>query len=122
MRLQLCACMKSSVLCVSRDLLQTHLLRSDGSFSLVQSTSIFRRLITAPSFSGSRDIFIYLELACHDEQNGSQTFKIGARIVELWRFKSRKVEKLQEEDHLAIFYGERVFSDAAKNSTIFGRN
>ena len=48
-------------------------------------------------------IFLYLESACHDEQNGSQTFKIGARIAKLWRFKARKVEKLQEEDRLAIF-------------------
>ena len=29
--------------------------------------------------------------------------KIGARIVESWRFKAQKVEKLLEEDHLAIF-------------------
>ena len=43
---------------------------------------------------------IFLESACHDEQNGDQIFKIGARIAELWQFKARK---LQEEDHLAIF-------------------
>ena len=36
---------------------------------------------------------IYLELACHDEQNGSQSFKLQARITKLWRFKARKVEK-----------------------------
>ena len=42
-------------------------------------------------------------LACHVEQNGSQSFKIKARIAELWRFKARKVKKLQEEDRLAIF-------------------
>ena len=41
-------------------------------------------------------------MACHDKQNGGQTFKIGARIAELWQFKAQKVEKLQE-DHLAIF-------------------
>ena len=46
---------------------------------------------------------VYLELACHDKQNGGQTFEIGARITELWRFKARKVEKLKEEDRLAIF-------------------
>ena len=70
-------------------------------------------------------IFLYLESACHDEQNGSQTFKIGARIAKLWRFKARKVEKLLEEDRLAIFkpsLWRRVFSDAAKNGTIFSRN
>ena len=48
-------------------------------------------------------IFLYLESACHDEQNGGQTFTIGASIAELWRFKAGKVEKLQEEDRLAIF-------------------
>ena len=64
---------------------------------------IFCWLITAPPFSQSRDIFIYLELACHDKQNDSQTFKIGARIAELWQFKARKVEKLQEEDRFAFF-------------------
>ena len=63
----------------------------------------FCRLITAPPFSRSCDIFIYLELACHDEQNSSQTFKIGTRITELWQFKAQKVEKLKEEDRLAIF-------------------
>ena len=56
---------------------------------------------TAPPFSLSH-IFKYLELACHDEQNGGQSFKIGARIAELWQFKARKVKKLQEKDHLAI--------------------
>ena len=29
--------------------------------------------------------------------------KLRARIAELWRFKVRKVKKLQEKDHLAIF-------------------
>ena len=32
-----------------------------------------------------------------------QSFKIGARIIELWQFKARKVKKLQEEDCLVIF-------------------
>ena len=45
---------------------------------------------------------MFLELACHDEQNDGQTFKLQARIAELWRFKVRKVKKLQE-DRLAIF-------------------
>ena len=58
---------------------------------------------TTPPFSRSRDIFIYFELACHDEQNCGQSFKIGARIAKLWQFKARKVKKLQEEDCLAIF-------------------
>ena len=38
---------------------------------------------------------------------------------------SSESEKLQEENPLAIFnpgYGEHVFSDAAKNSTMFSRN
>ena len=51
----------------------------------------------------------------------ARIFKIGARIAELWGFKARKVKKLQEEDHLVVF-GERVFSDVAKNGTIFRRN
>ena len=32
----------------------------------------------------ANEIFIYLESACHDEQNDSQSFKIGARIAKLW--------------------------------------
>ena len=66
-------------------------------------------------------IFLYnLELAFHDEQNGGQSFKIGARIAELWRFKAQKVKKLQE-DRLAIFkpgLWRTGFSDAVKNGTI----
>ena len=49
------------------------------------------------------EYFIYLELACYVEQNGSQSFKIRAKIAELWRFKAQNVKKLQEEAHLAIF-------------------
>ena len=48
-------------------------------------------------------LYNYLESARHDKQHGGQSFKIGARIVELWQFKARKVKKLQEEDCLAIF-------------------
>ena len=33
----------------------------------------------------------------------ARILKIIARIAELWQFKARKVKKLQEEDHLAIF-------------------
>ena len=72
-----------------------------------------------------QDIFVYLESACHDEQNGGQSFKIGARIAELWRFKARKMKKLQEEDCLTIFkpgLWQMSFLDAAKNGTIFSRN
>ena len=29
-------------------------------------------------------IYIYLESACHDEQNGGQSFNLRARIAELW--------------------------------------
>ena len=73
----------------------------EAAFSLFKSIRIFRWFKTAPSFSRSRDIFIYLESACHDKKHGG--FKIGARIAELRRFKVRKVKKLQEKDHLAIF-------------------
>ena len=51
----------------------------------------------------SRDIYIYLESACHDEQNGGQSFNLRARIAELWQFKARKLEKGEEDDRLAIF-------------------
>ena len=61
------------------------------------------RFNTAPPFSQSRDVYIYLESACHDEQSGGQSFKIRARIAELWQFKAQKVKKLQEKDRLAIF-------------------
>ena len=60
-------------------------------------------LKTALPFSRSRDVFIYLELAYHDEQNGGQNFKIGARIAELWQFKARKVKKTSRRNCLAIF-------------------
>ena len=40
------------------------------------------------------NIYIFLKLACHDEQNGGQTFELPARIAELWQFKVRKVKKL----------------------------
>ena len=59
------------------------------------SVSLYSTAISQPRY-----IFIFLESACHDKQNGDQIFKIGARIAELWQFKARK---LQEEDHLAIF-------------------
>ena len=70
-------------------------------------------------------MFKYLESACHDEQNGCQSFKIGARFAELWQFKVQKVKKLREEDRLAIFkpgLRQTGFLDAAKNGTIFSRN
>ena len=40
----------------------------------------------------------YLESAYHDEQNDGQSFKIQARITELWQFKARKVKILRQED------------------------
>ena len=46
---------------------------------------------------------IYLEFACHNEQNGGQSFNLQARIAELWRFITRKLEKDEENDCLAIF-------------------
>ena len=45
---------------------------------------------------------MYLELACHDEQNGGQSFKIRARIPKLWRFKAPKRKKFLKENCLAI--------------------
>ena len=63
-----------------------------------------------------------LELACHDEQNGGQSFNLQARIAELWRFKAQKLEK---DDRLAIFkpgLWRTGFSDAAKNGTISSNN
>jgi len=42
-------------------------------------------------------------LACHDKQNGSQSFNLRAGIAELWRFKAQKLEKVKEDDCLAIF-------------------
>ena len=46
---------------------------------------------------------MYLESACHDEQIGDQSFNMRARIAELWRFKAQKVNKIKEDDRLAIF-------------------
>ena len=45
-------------------------------------------------------MFLYIY---HDEQNGGQNFKIGARIAELWQFKARKVKKTSRRNCLAIF-------------------
>ena len=59
--------------------------------------------ITMRSFYPSRDIYIYLELTCHDKQNGGQRFNLHARIADLWRLKAQKVDKLEEDDRLAIF-------------------
>ena len=36
-------------------------------------------------------------------QNGGQSFALGPRIAELWRFKGRKVEKFCKEDRFAFF-------------------
>ena len=70
-----------------------------------------------------KDGHIYLKSPCHDEQNGGQSFNLQARIAELWRFKVRKLEKNEEDDRPAIFKpGKQVFSDAAKNVTIFSSN
>ena len=65
--------------------------------------------ITWQRFCLSRDIYIYLESACYGKQNGGQNFNLRARIAELWRFKARKVDKLEEDDRLSLVYGERVF-------------
>ena len=86
-----------------------------------------------PSAKNSTAIFLiayviflynYLELACLEKQNGGQSFKIGARIAELWQFKARKVKKLQK-DHSAIFklgLRQTGFLNIVKNGTIFTRN
>jgi len=42
-------------------------------------------------------------LACHEKQNGGQSFNLRAWITKLWRFKARKREKGKEDDRLAIF-------------------
>ena len=54
-------------------------------------------------FCLSCDIYTYLELAYHDEQNDGKSFKLQAGIAELWRFKAQKVKKLHDKNHLAIF-------------------
>ena len=55
-------------------------------------------LVTRWPFQISCDIYIYLELACHDKQNGGQSFNL--------------------RQSLTLVYGKQVFSDAAKNGTI----
>ena len=84
---------------------------------------IVHRPKIGPPFYYSRDIYIYLQSACHDKQHGDQSFNLRARIAELWRFKTRKVEKTSQRklfSHLEAC--EQVFSDAAKNGTVFSRN
>ena len=44
-------------------------------------------------------------MACHDEQNGDQSFSLQARIAKL----SRKVEKVKKKDRLAIFKPQTGF-------------
>ena len=46
---------------------------------------------------------MYLELACHDEQNGGQRFALRPRITELWELKGQKVESINEENCLSFF-------------------
>ena len=55
-------------------------------------------------FCLSSDIYIYicLESACHDEQNGDQSFILRARIAELRRFKVHKVENNDEDNDLSF--------------------
>ena len=74
------------------------------------------------SFCLSCDVYIYLELACHGEQNGAQSFNLQARIAELWRLKPRKVTKKIVQQSVSLIYVERVFLEVAKNDTIFGSN
>ena len=62
-----------------------------------------RSAISSPPFSKPPNIFIYLELACHDKQNGGQSFVLHPRIAKLWQFKGRKVKNNHEEDHIAFF-------------------
>ena len=47
--------------------------------------------------------YIYLELACHDEQNGCQIFVLCPRITKLWQFIACKVEKDDKEGHFSFF-------------------
>ena len=71
--------------------------------SLFQSMPKLRSAISAPPFYESHDIFIHLELACHDKQNGCQRFALRPRIAELWRFKGCKVKNNGKENHIAFF-------------------
>ena len=46
---------------------------------------------TGPPFHLSRDMYLYntyLELACHDKQNGGQNINLQTRIAELWQFEA----------------------------------
>ena len=65
--------------------------------------------ITGPLFFKSYDIFIYLESACHDdEQNGSQSFVLCPRIAELQETMGTKSKMLMKKIDFP-FYGKRVF-------------
>ena len=64
---------------------------------------------------------MYLESACHNEQNGNQKFVLRPGIAAPWQLKVCKVEKIVFS-YLRLAYGNRVFSDAAKNITIFSSN
>ena len=77
--------------------------QSNGSLSLFKLTPELRSATSGPPFYISRDIFIYLESACHDDQNGGQSFVLRPRIAKLWRFKGCKVENNGEENHIAFF-------------------
>ena len=50
---------------------------------------------------------MFLELAYHDEENGGQTFKLQARIAELWQFKvpkSEETSRRRSSSHLQAWF------------------
>ena len=47
-------------------------------------------------------LYNYLELACHDKQNGGQIIALHPRIIKLWQFKGHKNENNHEKDRIAF--------------------
>ena len=76
--------------------------RSDGSLSLFQLTGIVCSIKIAQIFSLSHDIYSYLELVCHDKQNGDQQTVLQLTIAELYQFELRKAEK-DDKEGLSLF-------------------
>ena len=77
-----------------------------------------RSTTTGPSCLLSQDIYIYLELACHDKQNCSQRFIVRPRIVELMAIqREQKLKKFTKIVNLSLrqVYGDWGFWDTAKD-------
>ena len=60
-------------------MVKNSLATTHGSLSLFQLMSKHRSAISGPPFYKSRDIFMYLELACHAKQ---KSFVLHPRIAE----------------------------------------